>query len=417
MDGRTSVVAQPITSGFPGPPQAPPAGGHNVDLGRVVRALWRRKGLILLVTFAFAIVGFGFAHFVTPRYTAEVELVLLVRNPTGELLATMQGGIYTQDTAEVASIIDILTSPETIRRVLGEYHLENDPEFNTLLAPPGPIAEIVSRERRIWAAAPLGPPPEGEGFATTETNLRSRLSVTSNGRSYTIVVSFTSVDPIKAAKIANAVATTYLAEDLGARAAALDRMSGLLDHRSAVLRKRMIDTRAAVAAYKAQHGILDLGKDQTLLDDTIAKFNSEVVAAEADRAHAESALSQLQEFARDRDAEAAAKAAGASENLTTLIDRRNKAVSDLTQVETICGPEDPWVNEMRNAVVRIGHQIDREVRQSMMALGARVNVAKAHERTVKARFAKLVASNLENMKAGAELRRTRSRCRHRAGPL
>jgi polysaccharide biosynthesis transport protein len=396
-DGRTAA--------FLGQVQALSQGGHNVDLGRVVRALWRRKGLILLVTIAFAVVGFGFAKLVTPRYTAEAELVLLVRNPPGESLATMQGGIYTQDTAEVASIIDILTSPETIWRTVREYHLENDPEFNTLLAPPGPTAEIWSRLRRIWAAAPSGPPPEGEGPAIAEANLRRRLSVTNDGRSYTIIVSFTSVDPIKAAKIANAIARTYLAEDLSARAAELDRLSGLLDHRSAVLRQRMIDTRAAVAAYKAQHGILDLGKDQTLLDDTIAKFNSEVVAAEAERVHAESALAQLQEFARNRNAEAAARAAGASENLTTLIDRRNKAAADLTEVETNHGPDNPWVIETRNTLIRIDNQVDHEVRQSMMALRARVGVEKTREQVVKARLARLVASNLENMKAGAELRR------------
>jgi polysaccharide biosynthesis transport protein len=398
-------VAARLDAVFPQQQQALSHGRNEVDLGRVARALWRRAGLILAVTLAFTVAGAGAAHFARPRYTAELELVLTVRGATDGPVGTMEGGIGNGDTEEVASAIDTLTSPYTIRQVVNEYRLQDDPEFNTALAPPGPIQRLLGWLRGTGASAPAPPPSAEEGRAIAEANLRSRLSVTNDGRSYTIDVTFTSVDPDKAAHIANAIAKTYLAEDLDGRAAELDRMSGLLDHRSDALRQRLIDTKAAVDAYKAKHGILDLGSDQTLLSDTIAKFDSEMVSAEADRAQAESELSQLEEFARTRNPETAAKAAGASENLKMLIDRRNKAASDLAGVGAMWGPRNPWSIEMERGVTRIDEEIAGETQQSMAVLKARVNVAKAREQAIKGNLDRLVASNQESMKAGAGLRR------------
>src|SRR6185437_5631235 len=162
--------------------------------------------------------------------------------------------------------------------------LEQDPEFDTLMTPPAgnptTIARVIRSVRALlWEPQRAAASSAEERQAITEQNVRRRLSVTNDGRSYTIVLRFTSSDRDKAASVANAIAGSYLETELSARAGLLNRVSQLLDEKSASLRDRMIQTETAVAAYKKLNGIVLIGKDQSLVSDGLAKLNTELASA------------------------------------------------------------------------------------------------------------------------------------------
>src|ERR1700730_9742120 len=74
-------------------------GSADIEIGRLLRAAWRRRFLILVMTAAVTAAGCGAALFMTPRYTAELALLLTVKDSADDrTMGGMSGGISSRDT-------------------------------------------------------------------------------------------------------------------------------------------------------------------------------------------------------------------------------------------------------------------------------------------------------------------------------
>jgi polysaccharide biosynthesis transport protein len=380
-------------------------GGSEIDIRRVFLAAKRRRWLIVVITLIVTGISGGVGALMTPRYKAETSLVLTIKDGSNSnnTIGGMSGGISSKDTPQISSAIDVLTSPDTVRRVVQALGLVRDAEWNPALRPPG----IVAKLRRalpygLRAAGTDETPTAAQQLAMTQAAVRHRLSVTNDGKSYTIIVSMMSADPHKAAAIANAIAETYAAKDLGGRSAELDHMSTLLLQRSEGLRARVIATETAVQDYKDKNGIVDLG-DKSLVNDALTKLNTELVASQTERAKTQAMLTNLKEFSRKRNAEAAAKVAAISTSLATLVDQRNQVRANLADLGTTYSSKYPKLQEMKSRSKEIDEQLAREIQQEMAGLQARVDVARANEAAIKSNVTKLTATNRANARAGTEL--------------
>jgi succinoglycan biosynthesis transport protein ExoP len=377
--------------------------GGDIDIRRVILAAKRRRRLIVIITLIVIVISGGIGALMTPRYKAETSLVLTIKDgsSSNSTIGGMSGGISSRDTPQVSSAIDVLTSADTVRRVVQALGLVHDAEWNPALRPPG----FITRLRR---ALPFGiggagdAPTEAQQLAMTQEAVRHRLSVTNDGKSYTIIVSMTSVDPRKAAAIANAVAETYAAKDLGGRSAELDHMSTLLLQRSAGLRERVIATETAVQNYKDKNDIVDLG-DKSLVNDSLTKLNTDLVASQTERTKTLTMLNNLKDFARKQSPEAAAKVAAVSTSLATLVDQRNQVRANLADLSTTYSSKYPKVQEMKSRAQEVDAQLAREIQQEMAGLQARVDITRANEAEIKRNVANLTSTNRANAHAGTEL--------------
>ncbi len=100
----------------------------------------------------------------------------------------------------------------------------------------------------------------------------------SKGRSSVITVSFTSTNAALAAKVPNAVADAYIANQLKAKTDATSQAHTWLDERVAELREQLLNEDEAVEAYRRRAGIVPI-RDSTLLNQQISEAGQELMRA------------------------------------------------------------------------------------------------------------------------------------------
>jgi capsular exopolysaccharide synthesis family protein len=116
--------------------------------------------------------------------------------------------------------------------------------------------------------------------------LIGNLNVSNDGRSLTIVVTFTSESPELAARISNAVAQTYLDDQVLAKNRTTMMASDWLGGEVAKIRQQLEASEAAVDDFRRKSGLLQV-KGETIPAARLADMNAQLVNARAERLRAE----------------------------------------------------------------------------------------------------------------------------------
>src|SRR5258707_3699806 len=161
------------------------------------RSLWRILLVIALAVFAAAVYVM-----MTPRgYTSTAQI--MIESQKQQLLWQTPGLLdLTVDNAQVESQVEILRSERIASQVIDRLNLIEDAEFQASQAP------SKFEQHRLAVAAFV-----------------NALGVRRVGQSYIIEISFSSRDPEKAARIANAIADAYIHDQLEAKADAARQAS------------------------------------------------------------------------------------------------------------------------------------------------------------------------------------------------
>src|SRR5262249_52391142 len=135
---------------------------------------------------------------------------------------------------------------------------------------------------------------EGLSEAAVQRGMRG-VKVTREGQSRGIAVSFTSIDPEKAARVAHAVVDSYITKQLGLKLATTNRARDWLAQEVGRMREQVMQSERAVAEYRAAHR-LNGQQDPTFNPQQLLRLRSELDAAQADRAEKEARLRSLTEL-------------------------------------------------------------------------------------------------------------------------
>lgn len=183
----------------------------TLDLRSIFDLLRRRVWIILaVVAVAIGIAGLTLLA-LKPVYTATA-LVLVdpskknLLDPDAQLTGT------SSDSLRVDSEVELVESQTTLMQVASELNLASDAEFGLRLG----MRDMLLAFFRI--AEPTLPTGE-EALATVIDQLRASVSVQRRGLTFLIAISGQSGRPGLAADIANAVARTYIAQQLEAKVA------------------------------------------------------------------------------------------------------------------------------------------------------------------------------------------------------
>ena len=98
-----------------------------------------------------------------------------------------------------------------------------------------------------------------------------------------LTIAVTSPDPAEAARLANAVAETYLVDKLDARLESAKRASAWLGDRLVGLRAQLRESEDAVAQFRAEHRLMQSG-GATLSQQQLSELNLTLIQARADLA-------------------------------------------------------------------------------------------------------------------------------------
>lgn len=207
----------------------------------------RRWALLLPMAVALAI-AVAYITTTPKKYAATATLLIDARLAQ---LSQTEASASVVDQAAVESQIELLRSEKILISVIDKLDLWSDPEFGHVSdssAPADAMAVEIAMRRTV---------------ALVEAN----LWVTRVGRSYLVSVAFNSVNPNKATRIANAVAESYISDQIGSKIEAAKQKTAYLEQRVDENRSLAAKAYRAVQDFKAAHDInplRDLGVQQEI---------------------------------------------------------------------------------------------------------------------------------------------------------
>ena len=350
---------------------APGFGAYgDFDLGRFGSVLWEGKGTILLSVAVALLLAVAFVLLAPRKYTATTQILM---DPMD--LRAAQTDVSTtipqSDAAvlQVESQARVIGSDNILRRVVESEGLDHDPEFES---------GAKSQEQ-----IPL----------TALNNLRKHVDIKRPERTYVIEVSVTSEDPAKAARIANAIAQTYLTEQTEVRADAARQVSQSLSGRLKELQETLRASENKVEAYKSSHNIVG-ANGELVNEQQLVNLNTELSAARARTAQAKGRLDQIESVQRSKTDIGAFPEAVQSATITALRTQYTDIMRREAEQKSSLGERHPAVMEIEAQAERVHKLIEDEVNRIAVSANTEYESAKISE--------ELMAQKVDALKNTAE---------------
>ena len=256
-----------------------------------VRDFLGRQWRLIALAIALALVlGVSYLAVAPRRYTAKLDMVIDTKRTTWSQSDLSTENRIVED-ASVESEIEATQSESVILSVIHRLHLGEDPEFIATGNGNG-LKERLLSFLHLADAVPAEPSSEAT-IREAVKNVRRNLEVTRLGRSYIEEIAFTSLDPGKAAKIANAFSDAYVEDQLQAKFEATHRASLWLEQRIGELRQQASDAYREVQDFKSANSII-IGVDGKLTSEVeLDQLGIALAKARADTSQAKAKLDRI----------------------------------------------------------------------------------------------------------------------------
>lgn len=349
-------------------------------IGIVKRRRWVIVSSVLLLTTLATLIGLQ----QTPHYTAKALVMIEPGENRVVNLESVVQGLGT-DTATVDTQIKVLRSRGLIERVMTQQRLFADAEFNAVLRQDdrelqltyaGPWDRFLAWLPNEWLiASGLAEEPLPVELSNDEVLVAqaaidafdSRLKVAQDGRSYVIAVQFTSVNPAKAARIANATADLYVKDQLDSKLAATSKASGWLGERLESLKEDVRLAEQAVEDYRVANDLVD-ARGISLYEQELAELNREVSTTRAELAEKRTRLQLIRAMrARGESLDSVAEVLS-SIVIVNLRQQEAQLLRQESELRTYYGERHPrmqnLVAEKANLQAKIATEVDRIIKNS-----------------------------------------------------
>jgi capsular exopolysaccharide synthesis family protein len=359
---------------------------HSTSAHDIFRVLARYRTVSLIVFSAVLGIAVGYVLIATPVYRASVQLLMEADSPNvlafkGVIDEAAGRNDYYQTQHQM------LRTRAIARATIARLDLWNHPE----LAPPaaGPsvlrAALVPFRRRSAERGTPPAAPPTETVEQSTETVEQSRavdgflrrLTVTPIRQSRLITVSFDSVDPALAARVANTLTTAYIDEHLRFRRIASKDASEWLTIQLALQRRRVEAADTAAQRYREQHGVPATDEPHVLVQ-RIADLNQALTRAKTTRFEKESVYRELVALGTSRTIEAAPVVAA-----STVIQNLQRQLMALRQEEAglaeQLGDRHPDLIRLRATIQDREDELNAEISRKVDGARAELAIAAAQE--------------------------------------
>ncbi|MEL6062758.1 MULTISPECIES: Wzz/FepE/Etk N-terminal domain-containing protein [unclassified Methylobacterium] len=387
----------PVQPALPERPARPETSAEAGDLWRI---LWRRKRIVFGTALLLALLAGAYALLTPSLYTATAQILIdprdrqVVSNDVNPGTLSPDGGI-----AQVESQVKVIESDAVLGRAVARTGLETEPGFGV------PKSSWLARAKASLRTLVAGPQPERMADARGRAldQLRRRLAVKRADKVFVIDVIVTTMDPDLSARIVNAIANAYLADQTEARAEAARRAAGDLRGRLDELRNAVNDADKKLEDYKASHGLIT-ASGRLVNEQQLTDLNSRLVAAQARTADAQARLQGI------RDARGRAISAGAMPEAvqSAVIDRLRGQYAEIAAKEadlrTNLGERHPFIAAVRTQMQDVRRLIDAELGRIAGAAETEFHRAQANERTLTAELGRLRQQAAVNSQSSVQQR-------------
>jgi uncharacterized protein involved in exopolysaccharide biosynthesis/Mrp family chromosome partitioning ATPase len=349
----------------------------QIDFSKALTTLWRGRWTIIASALAALVLALVFIALAPRQYTAATQILIdptdLQAVGTGPTPATplSDAGLL-----QVESQARVLGSDAVLRRVVANLHLDQDPEFAGSRSPLRAMGEDILGLIGIHMDAATA-----DKTLTALTELRRRVVVKRDERTYVVEVDVTTRSPEQSARIANAIADAYLAEQTQIRADAARQVSQSLSARLSDLRDRLREAEKKVEDYRTTNNMIG-SNGQLITEQQLTEMNAQLVAARARTAEAKGRLDQVTQVQKTKDENGAFPAALLSQTITALRTQYAEVMRREAEEMTTLGPRHPAVLDIQAQAERLRRMIDNEIDRTAIAARTEYESAKASEQTL-----------------------------------
>jgi polysaccharide biosynthesis transport protein len=273
------------------------------ELFKIFTGFLHRQYPVIIAAFLLTVALAAVYLFTTPAsFTAFTKLMIDTRKVQ---LFQQQSvlGDAPPDPWLVDSQVEVLQSENVALAVIKDLHLTKDPQFlwpklGLFSAIKGSVLGLVDSVLRAFQSSSTSTSdPE---FALTRAaveRFQSQLIITRAGLTYIISVGFRAQDAQQAAKIANAVADAYIADQLEAKYQAALRAGTWMQERIKELRVQATNAERAVEDFKAKNNIV-AASGRLMNEQQLSELNTSLIQARALTAETKAKLDRVDEILR-----------------------------------------------------------------------------------------------------------------------
>jgi uncharacterized protein involved in exopolysaccharide biosynthesis/Mrp family chromosome partitioning ATPase len=290
----------------------------------------RKIGSLALILF---IAGIAILVIIPTRY-ASTALVLV--DPR-ELHVTTDPDVLPgigQDAAALQSLVEVAKSDGFLRPLIGKLKIADDDD-------------IADGERNT---------------SKLLYKFRKRLSISRRGLTYVIAFTFKSSSPQRAAYYANAVAEAFVVNQNQAHTSATNEAASWLNGHLKTLGDQVKAADDAVAAFKAEHKIIDAGKDSTTRQLRVTELSRQVAAAQL---LTEKAKNRYEQARRNLKANVEGPTGSRPDLLSMLRAQRTQLNDQIAQKRAVLGDRHPDLVIAYSRLAELNQQIKAERKRSI----------------------------------------------------
>lgn len=317
-------------------------------LGDWWRILRKRKwtvivSLVVVVTAA-ALISLR----MTPIYDATVRISISSQTPG---VLNLKNGQQYQDQSDspellVATDVNILQSDTLALLVIRNLGLNNRPEFagkDTSTTAPGGVPTTGSPRTLGREAQLLGV-------------FHANLKVIPVPNTSIIEIRYSSPDPRMSAEVANAVADTFIEQNIKARFDSTMQAANWLSKQLADLQIKVESSQSKLIQYQKENGIVGTDDKQNLTFEKLNDLGKQLTLAQSDRIQKES----LYQIAKGNNPDTLTAVLQES-MLTDLRRQLNQLQTQYAQLSTQFGPSYPKVIEIQNQINQVNKAYQEEL--------------------------------------------------------
>lgn len=375
-------------------PEPPPAASYpssTVELGDLKRILVRRRFLILATAALLTLGALLYGLFTPALYSSVAEIIVdpqdlqVVTNDVNPSRVPPDGGI-----TMVESQVAVVQSSGVLLRAIAATNLTEDPEFN---GQGGLLSRLLGGVLGSGSA-------ETDKTGKTLDALRRRLAVKRADKVLVLDVIVTAKSADKAAKLANAIAQAYLADQASARAKMATDASDSITARLDEQRKRVQRAENAVEAYRSANNMV-MAAGNLVSDQELTEINTQLAAAQSRTATLKAQVDQLR---RSGGAPDATSEAMRSAVISSLRAQEATLVDQVSQLGTELGPRHPSMMAAQQQLRDTRALIARELGRIAAAAETDYERALANQQALEAKVAGMKSKSLDTDQASVKLR-------------
>ena len=338
-------------------------------------SIWRRRYLIVLMVLLGLAASVAALMLMPKVYSSEAVIQLELAHRTTARPAGGPPTVVLDPAALVQNEARILRSRSLVRSVVEELGLAEGGSTGGGLASllgylpdnlAEPIRQVVERVLPVPAEQDVVELRRDQAMR----DVLSRLSVTTDNRSYLVSISYKANDPELAAKVANGIVAAYLRREVQERQESSRRMTAWVDGQIEQASATLSRVQAEITDFRQRTNILEPGRGgaggdvENVAQQQLRTLTSQLNAAVLARMNEERRLTRVQEIVASGGIPSASDAQGLP-LIGALLERELAARRDLGQLQTRLGGQHPRVAEARAGLGEVRARLSAETRRSI----------------------------------------------------